>query len=163
MPKEKIQSLAETGKGYYYNQQDWLEEFLDNKGSIQNGTEAADGSVLQEKVFLKIYKLHRKTPVLVSPFVKVGNFIKKRLKHRCFPVKFVKFLRTNILQNICKQLFLMVVKVMKVKMMMSYNEGSSHSQTFFKIRILKNFANFTGKHLCWSIFVIKLQGLRQLY
>ena len=27
---------------------------------------------------------------------------------------------------------------------------------FFKIGILKNFTNFTGKHLCWSLFFIKL-------
>ena len=27
----------------------------------------------------------------------------KRLQHKCFPVKFAKFLRTPILQNICKQ------------------------------------------------------------
>ena len=26
---------------------------------------------------------------------------------------------------------------------------SSCSQTFFKTGVLKNFANFTGKHLCW--------------
>ena len=30
---------------------------------------------------------------------------------------------------------------------------------FFKIDALKNFANFTGKHLCWSLFLIKLQPL----
>ena len=38
---------------------------------------------------------------------------------------------------------------------------SSRSQLFFKIGTLKNFANFTGKQLCWSIFLIKLEGLRQ--
>ena len=27
------------------------------------------------------------------------NFIKKRLQHRCFPMKFTKFLRTPFLQN----------------------------------------------------------------
>ena len=27
------------------------------------------------------------------------NFIKKRLQHRCFPIKFTKFLRTLFLQN----------------------------------------------------------------
>ena len=27
---------------------------------------------------------------------------------------------------------------------------------FFKIGILKNFVIFTGKHLCWSLFLIKL-------
>ena len=28
----------------------------------------------------------------------------------------------------------------------------SLSQMFCKIGVLKNFANFTGKHLCWSLF-----------
>ena len=35
---------------------------------------------------------------------------------------------------------------------------SSRSQMIFKIGVLKNFANFTVKHLCWSIFFIKLQA-----
>ena len=26
---------------------------------------------------------------------------------------------------------------------------------FFEICVLNNFANFTGKHLCWSLFIIK--------
>ena len=26
--------------------------------------------------------------------------------------------------------------------------------------VLQNFANFTGKHRCWSHFLIKLQALR---
>ena len=29
---------------------------------------------------------------------------------------------------------------------------------FFKIGVLKHFANFIGKHLCWSLFLIKLQA-----
>ena len=29
---------------------------------------------------------------------------------------------------------------------------------FFEIGVLKNFANFAGKHLCWSLFLIKLQA-----
>ena len=28
---------------------------------------------------------------------------------------------------------------------------------FFKINVLKNFANFTGKNLCWCLFLIQLQ------
>ena len=32
-------------------------------------------------------------------------------------------------------------------------------QVFFKT-VLKGFANFTGKHLCWSLFSIKLQACR---
>ena len=35
-------------------------------------------------------------------------------------------------------------------------EGSSRSQMFFKTGVLKNFGIFTGKHLCWSLFLIKL-------
>ena len=31
---------------------------------------------------------------------------------------------------------------------------SSRSQMFFKIDVLKNFAIFIGKHLCWSLFLI---------
>ena len=37
---------------------------------------------------------------------------------------------------------------------------SSRSQMFFKISVLKNFAIFTGKHLRWSLFLIKLQAFR---
>ena len=39
-----------------------------------------------------------------------------------------------------------------------YGESrSSRSQMFFKIGLLQNFSNFTGKHLGWSLFLIKLQ------
>ena len=31
---------------------------------------------------------------------------------------------------------------------------------FYKIGVLKNFADFTGKHLCWSLFLIKLHTLK---
>ena len=44
---------------------------------------------------------------------------------------------------------------------------SSRLERFFKIGFLKNFAILTGKHLCWSLFLIKLQAFRpsglQLY
>ena len=36
------------------------------------------------------------------------NIIKKRLQHRCFPVKFAKFLRTPILKNIYERLLFFV-------------------------------------------------------
>ena len=35
-----------------------------------------------------------------------ASLLKKRLQHRCFPVKFVKLLRTPISKNICEQLLL---------------------------------------------------------
>ena len=37
------------------------------------------------------------------------------------------------------------------------NFGSSRSQMFLKIS-LQNLANYTAKHLCWSLFLIKLQA-----
>ena len=61
----------------------------------------------------KFRKLHRKISVLDSLFnevagLTVSNFIKKRLQARWCPVKFVKFLRTPILKNICERLLLNV-------------------------------------------------------
>ena len=65
----------------------------------------------EKKVFLKFHKFHRKTLVLESLFnkvagLKVWKFIKKRLQHKCFPVKFMKFSRTPIFINICERLLL---------------------------------------------------------
>ena len=48
----------------------------------------------KKKCSQKFRKFGWKTPVLESLFYKVV------LQHRCFPVKFVKFLRTPILKNI---------------------------------------------------------------
>ena len=35
---------------------------------------------------------------------------------------------------------------------------SSHLQMYFKIGVLENFTTFTGKYLCWSLFLRKLQA-----
>ena len=35
---------------------------------------------------------------------------------------------------------------------------NSHRQCSVKEGVLKNFSNFTRKHLCWSLFLIKLQA-----
>ena len=37
---------------------------------------------------------------------------------------------------------------------------SSHRRWFIKKAVLKNFAIFTWKHLCWSLFLRKLQAFR---
>ena len=34
---------------------------------------------------------------------------------------------------------------------------------FFKIGVLKNFAIFTGKHLCWSLFLVKMQAWKRYF
>ena len=38
---------------------------------------------------------------------------------------------------------------------------SSHPEVFCKKDVLRNFAKFTGKHLCLSVFFNKIAGLRQ--
>ena len=43
MPEERRQNLAETDRGSYYNQEEWVEEFLDDKGAFYNGSESDDG------------------------------------------------------------------------------------------------------------------------
>ena len=56
-----------------------------------------------KKIFLKIYKIPQKNTCVGVCFF---NFIRKRLQHRCFPVKFAKFLGRTILKNICECLLL---------------------------------------------------------
>ena len=56
----------------------------------------------RKKCFQKFRKFHWKTTVMESLFnkgAKAYNFIKERLQHRYFPVKFAKFLKTSILMN----------------------------------------------------------------
>ena len=43
MPKERRQNLAETDWGSFYNQEEWAEEFLDDKSAFHNGSERDDG------------------------------------------------------------------------------------------------------------------------
>ena len=43
---------------------------------------------------------------------------------------------------------------------MKYNPEVIVCRCSSKIGVLKNFVNFTGKHLCWSIFFNKVAGLR---
>ena len=43
MPEQGRRNLAETGRGSYYNQEEWLEELLEDKGAFYNGSESDDG------------------------------------------------------------------------------------------------------------------------
>ena len=42
LPKERRQNLAERDRGSYCNQEEWLEEFLDDKAAISDGNESDD-------------------------------------------------------------------------------------------------------------------------
>ena len=69
----------------------------------------------------KIYNFQKKRRVLKSLFKCRSFFLeslfnkvfKKRLQHTCFPVIFVKVLRTTVLKNICEQLLLDIVITLK--------------------------------------------------
>ena len=61
------------------------------------------------KNFKKFHKIQKKIPVSEFLFwwrcrLEVCNFIKNRLQHRCFPVKFAKFSTTPILKNTYRRL-----------------------------------------------------------
>ena len=69
------------------------------------------------------------------------------LWYKCFPA--------NALRNIFENIFKWPDEKFGPTLL-----KSSSSQIFFKIYILKNFATFTEKHLCWNLFLIKLQTWR---
>ena len=95
----------------------------------------------RSQIFLKIgvekkfRRFHRKTPVLESLFNKVAglqacNFITNRLQHRCFPVKFTKFLRTLFLTEHLWWLFLYLSHRMQRKLKVSMEIHSSFCLNF---------------------------------
>ena len=72
--------------------------------------------------------------------MKTKTVLNKRMPSSYFPMSFAKFSENHSTE--------------KQKNIFQVNGRSSRSQMFFKIGVLKNFANFTGKHLCWSRFLM---------
>ena len=69
--------------------------------------------------------------------------------------KNIFFHRTQITSYICP---VHIAKFLRTAFL--YTSRSSRLQMFFKIGAFKSFAKFTGKHLCWSLFLKKLAGSR---
>ena len=69
-------------------------EVLYEKSAIRNAAKFTGKHPYQSLFFNKVAGLRPAT------------LVKKRLRRRCFPVNFAKFIRTPILKNICKQLLL---------------------------------------------------------
>ena len=108
---------------------------------------------------------------LSSSLLSVETFIKSRLYRRCFPVNLRNFseLHLHDIDKACS----IVWKCFRLSFGVGNADGissfptqstknikpirSSCSQVYFKKDVLKNFAIFTGKRLCWSVFLIKLQ------
>ena len=70
---------------------------------------------------------------------------------------FVLFLRKGLLHPICSLLCYLFMQKNVQTDIKGKTLRSSHSQTFFEIGALKNLAIFARKHMCWSLFLIKLK------
>ena len=84
MTEERSQDLAESDRGSYQNQEEWLEEFLDDKGAFYNdiGSDDSDndeenyneniGAVVHrcssKQVFLKISQISRENTCIAVSF-----------------------------------------------------------------------------------------------
>ena len=66
----------------------------------------------------------------------VTTLLKKRLRHRCFSVNFVKFLRTLFLQNTSGQLLLLIEIEKRTK------DCCNCFQNDFRVYLLWNFSTF---------------------
>ena len=112
MPEKRRQNLAETERGSYYNQNECEREIADNKGAFYNDSENDDdgnndenenenveADVLQKrcpKNFAHFTEKHLYWSFFLKKLQskKAWSFIKNRLQHRHFPMKFVNFLKT---------------------------------------------------------------------
>ena len=74
----------------------WLSLLLVKLWTFRSVSEAATAGILLEKVFLGL---------------RPATLFKKRLRHRCFSVNFVKFLRTPFSQNTSEGLFLVYLEL----------------------------------------------------
>ena len=113
MPEDRTRNLAETERGSYYNQEEWLKELLDDQGAFYNGIESDDSDNDDEnyneniradvrRCFSICFSQISRERICVGvsfECLKACNFIKYRLQHRCFPMKFANFLRRPFLQN----------------------------------------------------------------
>ena len=97
------------------------------KNTVHENTETATRGVLCKKVFLEVSKNSQENTCARASFNKnyLKTLLKKRLWHRCFPVNFVKFLRTPFLQNTSGRLLLKICLVCPRILSISYRKCRS--------------------------------------
>ena len=87
--------------------------------------------------------------ILISVAVIGAALVRGR---RLFQCTYPKVRRLFEAQHLSQEIrYLTCLKTDKGKLQKQY------LQTLFKKRVLINFANFTGKHLCWRLFLINFQ------
>ena len=98
------------------------------KENTEAATKSAERSSVKN-VFLKISQVSQENncvSVFLIKWPSACKFFKKKLQHKCSPVRFEKLLRTPILNKICKRLLV---------------------EVFYRKAVLKNFAIFIGRKL----------------
>ena len=89
-----------------------------------------------KKVFFKILQNSQE-----NTCPKPCNFIKKRLQHRFFPVKFPKFLRTSFLTEHLRQLLALVETLrLHVNLLLMFGFGEKFSQGILVCMLLSLFS-----------------------
>ena len=91
---------------------------------------------IAKKLIIKQNKVMRKVPLL-----------RKHIACNCLPTGV--FQRVNVVRKSVENFTLK---------RLSEIPKNCRSQVFFKIAVFKNFAVFTRKHICWNLFLIKLQA-----
>ena len=96
MAEKRRQNLAETDKGSYYNQEEWLNKFLDYKGAFYDGSENDDGENDYKELHWK-YRSSRLQMFFKKSILKsFENFTEKHLRWNSFLIK-LQVLRTATL------------------------------------------------------------------
>ena len=110
--------------------------------------EAATGGVLWKKGVRKNFANVIRKHLCWSSFSK-ETFFKKRLRHRCFPVKLAIFLRTLVFKYICERLLLYI----QLRLLIRFRHGEKH---FFKIvKTLVTVSSKTTLFICIYLLFIK--------
>ena len=105
-------------------------------------------------MFQKISQISQESLFNKVAVLRTCNFIKKRLQHRCFPVKFAKFLRTTNLKNICKRLLLNLFKKGLEHMCFPVNFVNYSGTPILK----STYKQLVPKHHCRRFSLTKLQA-----
>ena len=62
----------------------------------------------------------------------------------------------------CSKFYLqadLIVSPFRSDIGVTYRSQKQPPELFYKRAVIKNFAIFTGKYLCWSLFLIRLEAL----
>ena len=131
MPQKlRLRGLLKTLDNYYKTY--WIASYCCEYGKSRNS---------RTKVFFKIGVLKNFSALTGKHLCqslffnkKTCNFIKKRLRHRCFPVKLAKFSWTSILKKICEWLLLNIANLRFSWNDYSDKEGNN-SRRIIKIQV----------------------------